>query len=69
MHIKRGSFIATSNPVNVLVELHDVKPVPKIIDFGIAKAISQQLTEKTLFTRFSTDGRHAALHESRAGRD
>jgi serine/threonine protein kinase len=39
-------------PSNILVTLHDGVPVPKVIDFGIAKAIDQPLTEKTLFTRF-----------------
>jgi eukaryotic-like serine/threonine-protein kinase len=37
-------------PSNVLVEEVDGKPVPKIIDFGLAKAMGQQLTEMTLFT-------------------
>jgi WD40 repeat protein/serine/threonine protein kinase len=37
-------------PSNVLVMLHDEKPVPKIIDFGVAKALNQRLTERTLFT-------------------
>ena len=36
----------------MLVALYDGKPVPKVIDFGIAKATGQQLTEKTLFTGF-----------------
>jgi WD40 repeat protein len=36
----------------VLVTLHDGKPVPKVIDFGVAKALNQELTEKTLFTAF-----------------
>ncbi len=35
-----------------MVTLHDGKPVPKVIDFGVAKAISQQLTDKTLFTAY-----------------
>ena len=35
---------------NVLVTLHDGVPVPKVIDFGIAKATSAELTQKTLFT-------------------
>ena len=39
-------------PSNVLIEVHDVRPVPKIIDFGIAKAMGQQLTEQTLHTAF-----------------
>ena len=37
-------------PSNILVSMVDGKPQPKIIDFGIAKAIGTQLTEKTLFT-------------------
>ena len=36
-----------------MVTLHDGRPVPKVIDFGVAKAISQQLTDKTLFTKFA----------------
>src|SRR5262249_27236545 len=39
-------------PSNVLVTLYDDKPVPKVIDFGVAKAIEQRLTEKTMFTQF-----------------
>jgi non-specific serine/threonine protein kinase/serine/threonine-protein kinase len=37
-------------PSNILVTLQDGKPVPKIIDFGLAKAMAQPLTERTLFT-------------------
>src|SRR5216110_493368 len=40
-------------PSNVLVTLHDGEPVPKVIDFGVAKALGQKLTEKTLFTGFA----------------
>src|SRR5207237_8635071 len=40
-------------PSNVLVTLHDGTPVVKVIDFGIAKALGQQLTDKTLFTNFA----------------
>jgi WD40 repeat protein len=39
-------------PGNILVTLHDGEPVPKVIDFGVAKALGQKLTEKTLFTPF-----------------
>jgi eukaryotic-like serine/threonine-protein kinase len=40
-------------PSNILVTLHDGVPVPKVIDFGVAKAIqSQRLTDLTFFTRF-----------------
>ena len=49
--------------------MYDGKPVPKVIDFGVAKAIEQRLTEKTLFTQFGADRRHARVHEPRAGRD
>jgi serine/threonine protein kinase len=37
---------------NILVTLHDGQPVPKVIDFGVAKALNQELTEKTLFTAY-----------------
>jgi non-specific serine/threonine protein kinase/serine/threonine-protein kinase len=37
-------------PSNVLVTIQDDKPVPKIIDFGVAKATAQKLTEKTMYT-------------------
>ena len=33
--------------------LHDGKPVAKVIDFGVAKAVGQSLTEKTIYTRFA----------------
>ncbi len=39
-------------PSNVLVAVHDVTPVVKVIDFGVAKAIGQQLTDNTLYTAF-----------------
>ncbi len=43
-------------PTNVLVTEHDGKPVPKVIDFGLAKALnaSQMLTDRTLHTAFGT---------------
>jgi eukaryotic-like serine/threonine-protein kinase len=42
-------------PTNILVESHDGKPVPKVIDFGLAKAITgQPLTERSLVTHFGT---------------
>ncbi|MFC1637085.1 protein kinase, partial [Planctomycetota bacterium] len=40
-------------PTNVMVTLHDGRATPKVIDFGIAKATSQRLREKTLFTRYA----------------
>src|SRR5204862_397413 len=41
-------------PSNVLVALYDEQPVPKVIDFGVAKATGSQLTEQTLHTGFGT---------------
>jgi WD40 repeat protein/serine/threonine protein kinase len=39
-------------PSNVMVCIYDAKPVPKVIDFGVAKAAGPKLTEQTLFTEF-----------------
>jgi tetratricopeptide (TPR) repeat protein len=49
---QKGVIHRDLKPSNVLVTLHDTKAVPKVIDFGIAKATSHRLTEKTLFTEF-----------------
>ncbi len=49
---QKGIIHRDIKPGNVLVTLHDDRPVPKVIDFGIAKATSQRLTDKTLFTEF-----------------
>jgi eukaryotic-like serine/threonine-protein kinase len=48
----RGIIHRDIKPSNVLVTLIDGQAVPKIIDFGVAKAIDQRLTERTLFTQF-----------------
>jgi len=50
---QKGIIHRDIKPSNVLVTHHDGKPVPKVIDFGIAKATDQRLTEKTLFTRYA----------------
>jgi serine/threonine protein kinase/tetratricopeptide (TPR) repeat protein len=50
---QKGIIHRDIKPSNVLVTLHDGTPVVKVIDFGIAKAIGQQLTDKTLFTGFA----------------
>jgi serine/threonine protein kinase len=49
---QKGVIHRDLKPSNVLVTLHDGVPVPKVIDFGVAKATGQQLTEKTLHTGF-----------------
>jgi tetratricopeptide (TPR) repeat protein len=50
---QKGIIHRDLKPSNVLVTLHDGVPVPKVIDFGIAKATNQQrLTNKTVFTAF-----------------
>jgi len=50
---QKGIIHRDIKPSNVMVTLHDGKAVPKVIDFGIAKATNQRLTEKTLFTRYA----------------
>ena len=50
---QKGVIHRDLKPTNVLVTLHDDKPVPKVIDFGIAKAAGQVLTERTLFTNYA----------------
>jgi eukaryotic-like serine/threonine-protein kinase len=50
---QKGIIHRDIKPSNVLVTLHDGRPVVKVIDFGVAKALHQPLTEKTIYTRFS----------------
>src|SRR5262249_22578283 len=49
---QKGIIHRDLKPSNVLVALYDGRPVPKIIDFGVAKAAGQPLMEKTLVTGF-----------------
>src|SRR5262245_4748739 len=49
---QKGIIHRDIKPSNVLVAMYDDKPVPKVIDFGVAKATGQQLTEKSLHTGF-----------------
>ena len=48
---QKGIIHRDIKPSNVLVTVRDGRPSPRIIDFGVAKATSQRLTEKTLFTQ------------------
>jgi WD40 repeat protein/serine/threonine protein kinase len=50
---QKGIIHRDLKPSNILVTVIDGKPVPKIIDFGVAKALGQRLTERTLFTAFA----------------
>ncbi len=47
---QKGIIHRDIKPSNVMITLHDGEPVPKIIDFGIAKATDRELTDKTMFT-------------------
>jgi len=49
---QKGIIHRDIKPSNVLVAEYDDRPVPKIIDFGVAKAVDKRLTEKTMFTHY-----------------
>ena len=49
----KGVIHRDLKPSNILVSPHDGRPVVKVIDFGVAKAIGQQLTDKSVYTQFS----------------
>lgn len=51
---QKGIIHRDIKPSNVLVTIEHGEPMPKVIDFGIAKATNQKLTEKTLFTNYAT---------------
>jgi WD40 repeat protein/serine/threonine protein kinase len=51
---QKGIIHRDLKPSNVVVALYDGKPVPKVIDFGVAKAAGQTLTDKTLVTGFGS---------------
>jgi serine/threonine protein kinase len=50
---QKGIIHRDLKPTNILVSMHDSVAVPKIIDFGIAKALGQSLTDHTLHTGYS----------------
>jgi serine/threonine protein kinase/Flp pilus assembly protein TadD len=47
---QKGVIHRDLKPANVLVTVHEARPVVKVIDFGVAKALGQKLTDRTLFT-------------------
>src|SRR5205807_4016055 len=49
---QKGIIHRDLKPSNILVEQYDERLVPKVIDFGVAKALGSELTERTLFTGF-----------------
>ncbi len=49
---QKGIIHRDLKPTNILVAVIDDRPVPKVIDFGVAKATEARLTDKTLFTHF-----------------
>lgn len=49
---QKGIIHRDIKPGNILVTMYDGVPVPKVIDFGLAKALQQRLTERTMFTQF-----------------
>jgi len=51
---QKGIIHRDLKPSNVLVAIQDGKPVPKVIDFGVAKATEKRLTEKTVYTEHGT---------------
>ena len=65
---QKGIIHRDIKPSNVLVTLVDGQPVPKVIDFGVAKAIEQRLTERTIYTQHRRHRGYAGVHEPGAGR-
>ena len=66
---QKGIIHRDIKPSNILVTLHDGVPVPKVIDFGIAKATEGRLTDNDGLHAVAAVHRHAGLHESGAGGD
>ena len=61
---QKGIIHRDIKPSNVLVTLRDGQPIPQVIDFGVAKAINQQLTDRTIYTRFAQIIGTPDVHES-----
>ncbi len=66
---QKGIIHRDIKPSNILVTLHDGVPVPKVIDFGIAKAIEGRLTDSTVYTQLHQFIGTPAYHVAGAGGD
>ena len=64
---QKGIIHRDLKPSNVLVTLYDDKPVPKVIDFGVAKATGVQLTDGDAAHQLRRRRRHRGIHEPGAG--
>ncbi len=64
---QKGIIHRDLKPTNVLVTRHDGRPVPKIIDFGVAKATAAATHRKDSLHRVPPADRHTRVHEPRAG--
>ena len=67
MRTRRGVIHRDLKPSNILVSVHQGEALPKIIDFGVARATDHRLVEATIFTEEGQMIGTPALHESRAG--
>ena len=65
---QKGIIHRDLKPSNVLIALYDGKPVPKVIDFGVAKATGPQADRPDAVHRVRRGRRHARVHEPGAGR-
>ena len=66
---QKGVIHRDIKPSNILVTLNDGVPMPKVIDFGIAKATQGKADRSNRLHRLRAIHRHARLHEPGAGRD
>ena len=66
---QKGIIHRDIKPSNVMITLYDGKPVPKVIDFGVAKATEQTADRADAVHAVRHHGRHAGIHEPGAGRD